>query len=212
MTNWSPFFVPGCAGPNRRWPEVEADRQTGPDSAEGAGARAKILAVDDDEANLIALQSLLSEKGYQVVCARSGEEGLRHVLQEEFAVILLDVRMPGMNGYETAEMIRSRARTRHVPIIFLSGVDKDASHLFRGYAAGAVDFVFKPVEPVILCSKIAVFADLFDKTQEIKRQADEERRLLEENLRVRTQQGEVARALERSLIQQSLVVATLHRG
>ena len=167
-----------------------------PAAASGdAYSRAKILIVDDDEANLIALRSLLSDKGYPVVCAKSGEEGLRHVLHEEFAVILLDVRMPGMNGYETAELIRSRARTRHVPIIFLSGVDKDASHLFRGYAAGAVDFVFKPVEPVILCSKIAVFADLFDKTQEIKRQADEEKRLLAENLRVRAHQAEVAQAL-----------------
>lgn len=172
-------------------------------------ARGKILVVDDDDANLVALQSLLSEAGYPVVCANSGEEGLRRVLLDEFAVILLDVRMPGMNGYEAAELIRSRARSRHVPIIFLSGVDKDSSHLFRGYAAGAVDFVFKPVEPMILLSKIAVFSDLHEKAHEIKRQGDEEKRLLAENLHVKAQQAEVAQALQRSLAQQSLVIDTL---
>ncbi len=185
-------------------PELVANTEAGDDPS-----APKILIVDDDEASRLAISSLLSDLGHAVVCAASGEEALRHVLEEDFAVILLDVRMPGMNGFETAELIRSRRRSRHVPIIFLSGVDKDSSNLSQGYAAGAVDFIFKPVEPVILRSKIAVFAELYEKSQAILRQAEEEKRLLAENLRVRTHQAEVAQALERSLLQQSLVIDSL---
>ena len=170
---------------------------------------ARILVVDDDEGNLVALESTLADLGHPVVCARSGEEALREVLRHDFAVILLDVRMPGMDGYETAELIRARVRSRHIPIIFLSGVDKDPAHLFRGYAAGAVDYVFKPVEPVVLRSKVAVFADLHDKAREIRRHAEHEKRLMAENLEVRRRQMEVAEALEQSRMQQSLVIDTL---
>nr|WP_306266190.1 response regulator [Pararhizobium sp. IMCC3301] len=170
---------------------------------------ARILVVDDDEGNLVAMEGILADLGHPVVCVRSGEDALRQVLRNEFAVILLDVRMPGIDGYETAELIRGRMRSRSIPIIFLSGVDKDPSNLFRGYATGAVDFVFKPVEPMALRSKVTVFANLYNQAQEIRRQAEHEKRLMAENLRVKLRQMEVVEALDRAQIQQSLVIDTL---
>ena len=170
---------------------------------------AKVLVVDDNAANLTALQEILDDLGQPIVCARSGEEALRCLLEDDFAIILLDVRMPGMDGYETATLIRGRERSRRVPIIFLSAVDKEKSHLFRGYAAGAVDYVFKPIEPVLLRAKVAVFLDLHLKAHEIRQKAEQEKRLLEENLRVRAQQWETAEALKRSLAQQALVIDAL---
>ncbi|HRO15614.1 MAG TPA: response regulator, partial [Paracoccus sp. (in: a-proteobacteria)] len=164
--------------------------------AESLSAPARVLIVDDDDGNLVALQAVLAGMGHDIVAARSGPEALRAVLRDEFAVILLDVRMPGMDGYETAELIRQRSRSRHVPIIFLSGVDKEAAHQFRGYAAGAVDYVLKPVEPLVLRSKVAVFTQLFEQRQQMRRTAEAERRLLAENLAVRAREAEVARADE----------------
>ena len=107
------------------------------------------------------------------------------MLREEFAVILLDVRMPGMDGYEIAGFIRARARSSRTPIIFLTGLSRDELHVFRGYSAGAVDFVFKPVQPLILKSKVDVFVELFLKTEEIRRRAEQERNLLLQNLKIR---------------------------
>src|SRR5437870_3826047 len=124
------------------------------------GEHARILVVDDDERNLLAIETVLEDVA-EVVVARSGEEALRHLLKGEFAVILLDVFMPGMDGYETAQIIRSRDHTKGIPIIFLSAVNKEAEHLLRGYSMGAVDYVFKPVDPLILRSKVAVFVELF---------------------------------------------------
>ena len=123
-----------------------------------------MLLVDDDERNLLAVATVLEDLG-EVVLARSGEEALRHLLKGEFAVILLDVYMPGMDGYETAQIIRSREQTKGIPIVFLSAVNKEAEHLLRGYSMGAVDYVFKPVDPIILRSKVAVFVELFDKIE-----------------------------------------------
>ena len=174
-----------------------------------AGEFARILAVDDDPANLIAIQAILGELEQPIVCVRSGEEALRRLLKEEFAVILLDVLMPGLDGYETAAIIRARERTKHVPIIFLSAVNKESGHLARGYAAGAVDFVFKPVDPLMLRSKVAVFIELHKRAQEIRRQAEHEKRLLADNLLVRTEQMRTEAALERSLAQQSAVIEAL---
>ena len=134
----------------------------------------RVLLVDDDERNLLAVATVLEDLG-EVVLARSGEEALRHLLKGEFAVILLDVYMPGMDGYETAQIIRTRDQTKGIPIVFLSAVNKEAEHLMRGYSMGAVDYVFKPVDPVILRSKVAVFVDLFAKTKEIERKAAEQR-------------------------------------
>jgi len=145
-------------------------------SAPKDNERARVLLVDDDERNLLAVSTVLEDLG-EVVLARSGEEALRHLLKGEFAVILLDVYMPGMDGYEAAQIIRTREQTKGIPIVFLSAVNKEAEHLLRGYAMGAVDYVFKPVDPIILRSKVAVFVDLFLKTKEIERTAMEQRAL-----------------------------------
>src|SRR5438270_11960308 len=144
--------------------------------------RARVLLVDDDERNLLAVATVLEDLG-EVVLAHSGEEALRYLLKGEFAVILLDVYMPGMDGYETAQIIRSRDQTKGIPIVFLSAVNKETEHLLRGYAMGAVDYVFKPVDPIILRSKVAVFVELFEKTKEIERKARQEQALLDANLR-----------------------------
>src|ERR1044071_9684055 len=151
------------------------------DSAGDAAPTARVLVVDDDERNLLATTTVLEDIA-EVVVARSGEEALRHLLKGEFAVILLDVYMPGMDGYETARIIREREQTKRIPIVFLSAVNKEKEHLMRGYAMGAVDYVFKPVVPVVLRSKVAVFVDLYTMTQEIQRKAAQEQQLLDDNL------------------------------
>src|ERR1700677_972997 len=121
--------------------------------------RVKILLVDDTPDNLVSLEAALDGLGQQLVMAHSGTEALRHLLDDDFAAILLDVKMPDMDGFQTAEMIRSRKRSRHTPILFLTGYKSD-EHLFRGYDLGAVDFLFKPVVPEILRSKVSVFVKL----------------------------------------------------
>jgi PAS domain S-box-containing protein len=129
---------------------------------------AKILLVDDRPQNLLALEAILEPLGQDLVQAGSGEEALRSLLTHEFAVILLDVQMPGMDGFETAELIKTRRRTRDVPIIFLTAISKEERHVFQGYEVGAVDYVFKPFDPVVLRSKVAVFVDLWQKTQQLR--------------------------------------------
>jgi PAS domain S-box-containing protein len=132
----------------------------------------KILLVDDRPENLLALEAILEGHGYDLVRATSGEAALKQVLRNDFAVILLDVQMPGMNGFETAELIKSREKSRHVPIIFLTAISKDDAYVFAGYAAGAVDYLFKPFNPDILRSKVAVLVELWEKTQQVSRQAE----------------------------------------
>ncbi|HKC80141.1 MAG TPA: ATP-binding protein [Gemmatimonadaceae bacterium] len=132
----------------------------------------KILLVDDRPENLLALEAILEPLGQLLIRATSGPEALKRVLETEFAVILLDVQMPGMNGFEVAEIIKSRERSRTIPIIFLSAISKEDAYVFKGYSMGAVDYVFKPFNPDVLRSKVAVFVDLFTKQQEIQRQAD----------------------------------------
>lgn len=173
-----------------------------------ARERARILLVDDDERNLLALATVL-ENLAEVVLARSGEEALRHLLKGEFAVILLDVYMPGMDGYETAHLIRSREQTKGIPIVFLSAVNKEAEHLLRGYSMGAVDYVFKPVDPVILRSKVAVFVDLFEKTREIERKARQEQDLLDANLRANSERLRVEQELRRAEQRQAAIIQSL---
>jgi PAS domain S-box-containing protein len=165
--------------------------------------------VDDDPRNLLATAEILDEKGWRVVQARSGDEALRHLLTDEFAVILLDVQMPGLDGYATAELIRARERTRTLPIIFVTAVNKEAAQIFRGYQAGAVDYVFKPVDPVILKSKVAVFVELYRKSEAIKRQAALEARLMQENFRIRLEKARADQALRRKEEQQSLIIKSL---
>jgi signal transduction histidine kinase len=149
--------------------------------------KAKVLIVDDDERNAYAAVHALEELGHELVVARSGEEALRRVLTDDFAVILLDLHMPGMDGYETAALIRSRKRSRNTPIVFVTAVFRDEPHLFQAYASGAVDVVFKPADPFILRAKVQVLVDLHLKTMEISREAERRQRLLEENARVRAE-------------------------
>jgi signal transduction histidine kinase/DNA-binding response OmpR family regulator len=130
-----------------------------------------ILLVDDNESNLLALESILSAPDRNLVRASSGDEALRYLLNRDAAVILLDVYMPGIDGLETAALIRGRERSRDIPIIFLTADNAGKVHLSTGYSLGAVDYILKPVEPAILRSKVAVFVELFKKTEEIKRQA-----------------------------------------
>ncbi|HVX40907.1 MAG TPA: ATP-binding protein [Gemmatimonadaceae bacterium] len=135
-----------------------------------------ILLVDDRRENLLALEAILEPLGQRLVRASSGEEALRRLLDREFAVILLDVQMPGLNGFETAKLIKSRERTRHVPIIFLTAISKDEEYVFEGYSVGAVDYMFKPFQPAILRSKVQVFVDL---QLQRRRLAEQEQRLRE---------------------------------
>jgi signal transduction histidine kinase len=147
------------------------------------------LVVDDDGKSLMAMRELLQTPGRRVVTAQSGNEALERVLENDFAVILLDARMPVVDGFETARMIRDRARSRHTPIIFLTGAYEDPPSMFRGYEAGAVDYIVKPPVPEILKSKISVFVELHNKNTVLVREVAERRRIedvlraSEENLR-----------------------------
>jgi PAS domain S-box-containing protein len=169
---------------------------------------ARVLLVDDDERNLLALKEVLEDLG-EVVLARSGEEALRHLLKGDFAVILLDVYMPGMDGYETAQIIRSREHTKGIPIVFLSAINKEAEHLLRGYLMGAVDYVFKPVDPVILRSKVAVFVDLFEKSKEIERKARQEQALVDANLLANAERLRAEQELRRAEQRQAAIIQSL---
>jgi signal transduction histidine kinase len=142
--------------------------------------RARILMVDDRPENLMALEAILEPLEQDLVRANSGEEALRQVLLHDFAVILLDVQMPGMNGFEAAQLIKSRERSRSTPIIFLTAISKDEEYVFTGYSVGAVDYMFKPFNPDVLRSKVSVFIDLYLKTEQLQ---DQEKRLRESELR-----------------------------
>jgi len=131
-----------------------------------------ILMVDDSATNLLALEAILRGPDRNLIPISSGKDALRYLLDNEAAVVLLDVYMPGIDGLETAQLIRGRERSRNTPIIFLTANSTGVRHLTRGYSLGAVDYIVKPVEPDILRSKVAVFVDLFKKTREIKRQTE----------------------------------------
>ncbi|KIQ65841.1 MULTISPECIES: response regulator [Kitasatospora] len=133
--------------------------------------KAKILLVDDRPENLLALEAILSALDQTLVRASSGEEALKALLTDDFAVILLDVQMPGMDGFETAAHIKRRERTRDIPIIFLTAINHGPHHTFRGYAAGAVDYISKPFDPWVLRAKVSVFVDLYQKNTQLKEQA-----------------------------------------
>jgi PAS domain S-box-containing protein len=180
----------------------------GPEAGDLPLKRARVLVVDDDERNLLAIRTVIEDLAI-VETASSGDEALRHLLKGEFAVILLDVFMPGMDGYETAQIIRQRDQTKRIPIVFLSAVNKEKEHLMRGYAMGAVDYVFKPVEPVVLRSKVAVFVDLYEMTQEIQRKAEQEQRLLDENLRANAERLRAEKDLRRAEQRQTAIIQSL---
>jgi len=144
-----------------------------PDSGFHPGVdRMNILIVDDRPENLLALEAILEPLGENLVRANSGEEALRELLQRDFAVILLDVQMPGMNGLETAQFIKVRERSRSIPILFLTAINKEDSYVFKAYEVGAVDYLFKPFDPEILRSKVAVFVDLWRKQLQIQKQEE----------------------------------------
>ena len=132
---------------------------------------ASVLLVDDRPANLVALEATLRPLGIRMVTAVSGPEALRRLLAEEFALVLLDVQMPGMDGFETATLMKRHPRTAHVPIIFVTAIHREASHLFTGYERGAVDYLTKPFDPNILRSKVRVFVDLFIKERQLREQS-----------------------------------------
>jgi PAS domain S-box-containing protein len=133
---------------------------------------ANILLVDDRHQNLVALEAILEPLGENLIYAHSGEEALRKLLQQDVAVILMDVQMPGLDGFETANLIKQRERTKAIPIIFLTAISKDEQQVFRGYSAGAVDYLFKPFQPDVLRSKVAVFIDLHRKNEQLREQAE----------------------------------------
>jgi CheY-like chemotaxis protein len=134
--------------------------------------RAKILLVDDRAENLLALEAILSSLEQELVFARSGEAAVDAALADDFAVILLDVVMPGMDGFETAAQIKEHGRTPDVPIIFLTAAGADAELAFRGYAAGAVDYISKPFDPWVLRAKVSVFVDLYLKERQLRAVSD----------------------------------------
>ncbi len=132
-----------------------------------------ILLVDNEPKGLLALEAILEPLGQRLITARSGQEALRHLLAHDFALILLDIQMPELDGFQTAELIRGRERSRHTPIIFLTASYESEVQVFRGYALGAVDYVFKPLQPDILRSKVSVFVDLARTTEMVRKQAAE---------------------------------------
>ncbi|MFE9806088.1 response regulator [Streptomyces sp. NPDC005227] len=133
------------------------------------GERASILLVDDMEDNLVALEAVLGSLNEPLIRARSGEEAMKALLRQRFAVVLLDIRMPGMDGFETAANIKRLDQTKDVPIIFLTGTDADAGYAFRGYATGAADYLTKPFDPWVLRAKVTVFLDLHRKNRQLER-------------------------------------------
>ena len=166
-----------------------------------------ILVVDDRDENLMAVEAVLSDPGYRLVRARSGREALKEVLDQDFALILLDVVMPGVDGYETATLIRERPRSRQTPIIFLTANDWGAQHVFRGYTVGAVDYLVKPVPADVLRSKVAVFVELFNRQEALRIGQEELERTIADRTRELAQTNKALQAEieERSKIERERV-------
>jgi CheY-like chemotaxis protein len=166
-----------------------------------------ILAVDDKAENLMVLEEILKDMPFAIVKAGSGREALRHCLSQDFAVILLDVRMPEMSGFETAALIRDRGKSCHTPVIFITAAEESSEDVLKGYSMGAVDFVRKPVIPEILRAKVGVFVELFRKTQELMEAQEKEKELMKSAMLA---EAERARAdeLERTLARFTVPSAT----
>ncbi len=160
--------------------------------------RANILLVDDRPDNLLALEAALEPLNQNLVKASSGEEALRMLLKQEVAVILLDVQMPGLDGFDTAAEIKKREKTKDIPIIFLTAISREPHHALRGYSTGAVDYLAKPFDPWVLRAKVAVFVDLYEKNALLKQQAELLAQRLEERERAERALEEKAQELERS--------------
>jgi signal transduction histidine kinase len=166
------------------------------DSSTVVDDRVNILLVDDQPANLIALEAMLSGLGQNLVQAQSGREALKQLLELDFAVILLDVKMPDMDGFETATLIRQRERSRHTPILFLTAADRTQTEAVRGYAVGAVDYIVKPIVPEFVRSKVAVFVELAKKNALLVRQAELLRKGEQEARELAETRAELLRDLE----------------
>jgi signal transduction histidine kinase len=175
-------------------PPAAAAGETGQAAAAGGAPPPDILVVDDNPDNLVAIEVALGDLGRRLVKAASGRSALRHLLERDFALILLDVQMPGMDGFETARLVRSRRRSRHIPIVFITAYSRDDDDVQRAYALGAVDFLFKPIVPEVLRAKAQVFVELQQRTAEVKAQGDRlrelERRELERKLATERQRWE----------------------
>ena len=181
-------------------PEMESAAIAAVEPLAEATPQAKILLVDDEPKSLFALQELLSGLGQNLMIAQSGEEALRLALKNDFAVILLDVRMPGIDGFETARLIRTRERSRLTPIIFLTAEADQMNQVFRGYEVGAVDYLQKPVVPEFLKSKVAVFVELHRKSERLKESEDKLRRLAAHLISVREEErAHIAREIHDEL-------------
>jgi len=178
-----------------------------PPAENAAGARMAVLVVDDQPDNLLSAEAVLESLGEEVVTAESGAEALLRVLDRDFAVIVLDIMMPGMDGFETAEMIRSRERSRHTPIIFLTALGRNPEHILRGYNTGAVDYIVKPFVPEILRAKVAAFVDMARKSAQLEARNRELRMTIE---RLRAAEAENL-ALNRRLEQQVSELAEMNR-
>src|SRR6266850_3867689 len=185
----APLSVNGgnpASGPANAMKPPLLPRSTGPSPVADGGIasasraverrKANILLVDDRPDKLLALEAVLSGLGENIVRANSGKEALRHLLKQEFAVILLDVSMPVMDGFETAALIRKRPSSEHTPIIFVTSINNSENHIAKGYSLGAVDYMLTPIIPDVLRSKVAVFVELHRKSELIKLQAEELRR------------------------------------
>ncbi|WP_261180652.1 PleD family two-component system response regulator [Anaerobacillus sp. CMMVII] len=156
-------------------------------------AKAKVLLVDDRPENLITLEAALIDSKYELVFANSGEEALRYILQNEFAVILLDVQMPGLNGFETAKLIKGRKTSAHIPIIFITALSKANEHIKEGYLNGAVDYIFKPFNRTILKSKVDVFVHIYLKQKQLEYQKNT---LAEQQLELKYQYNNLEKLIQ----------------
>src|SRR5579862_6188193 len=171
--------------------------------------KANILVVDDKPRNLVAMKEMLEELGENIVQVGSGVEALRFLLQNDAAIVLVDVQMPDIDGYELAALIRGRDRSRLTPIIFVTAFGKDDDEISRGYRLGAVDYVFKPIDPVILRAKVSVFVGLHKMTRRMRDQIEHERRLQMEAMVARVEKIEAERALRQVEERQSLIIRSL---
>jgi PleD family two-component response regulator len=156
--------------------------------------KANILIVDDRPDKLLALEAVLSSLGQNLIQARSGKEALRQLLKQDFAVILLDVSMPSMDGFETASLIRQRPKSEHTPIIFITSIGNSENHISKGYSLGAVDYLLTPIVPDVLRAKVSVFVELHRQTELTKLQAEQLRRF--EETKHQRELAEVAERLE----------------
>lgn len=173
----------------------------------------KILVVDDRPENLLAIENVLERPGLIIISATSGNEALGLVLEHHFALILLDVQMPGMDGFEVAELMRGSEKTRHIPIIFVTAISKEETHVFTGYEKGAVDYLFKPLDPIILRSKVNIFVELFQQRKKLQQNNEKLNDMVAELERVNQQIRDQQKSLieeERLKVLLQMAGATAH--